>query len=199
LTLAFEHQAEARRKQNVAVLGAFAPIDENFAGIEVDIADLDVDELAHAYSRIEEQFEQDLVLHVAAVLDGSEEPFQIGVGKQLRQPALFASPAQAQLLAGLLRDIEEIVVPQPGLARDPHELSHDGFRLFIWRYEVTPLCDPFGFHSSIPVCILLRLLAIVRNRILAPAWGHLNLLGEYDFSEDKLQDSVGIKLPKLTD
>ena len=101
-----EHQAEARRKQNVAVLGAFAPIDQNFAGIEVDVADLDVDELAHAYSRIEEQFEQDLVLHVAAVLDGSEGPFQIGVGKQLRQPALFASPVQAQLLAGLLRNIE---------------------------------------------------------------------------------------------
>jgi hypothetical protein len=93
-----EHQAEARRKQNVAVLGAFAPIDQNFAGIEVDVA--------HAYSRIEEQFEQDLVLHVAAVLDGSEEPFQTGVGKQLRQPALFASPVQAQLLAGLLRNIE---------------------------------------------------------------------------------------------
>ena len=33
----------------------------------------------------------------------------------------------------------------------------------------------------------------------AAAWGHLNLLGEYDFSEDKLQDSVGIRLPKLTD
>src|SRR5258707_12509457 len=32
-----------------------------------------------------------------------------------------------------------------------------------------------------------------------PPGGHLNLLGEYDFSEDKLQDSVGIKLPKLTD
>jgi hypothetical protein len=31
------------------------------------------------------------------------------------------------------------------------------------------------------------------------AWGHLNLLGEYDFSEDKLQDSVGIKPPKLSD
>src|ERR1700751_4602196 len=30
----------------------------------------------------------------------------------------------------------------------------------------------------------------------AAAWGHLNLLGEYNFSEDKLQDSVGIKLPK---
>jgi hypothetical protein len=28
--------------------------------------------------------------------------------------------------------------------------------------------------------------------------GHLNLLGEYDFSEDKLKDSVGIKPPKLT-
>jgi hypothetical protein len=33
----------------------------------------------------------------------------------------------------------------------------------------------------------------------AAAWRHLNLLGEYDFSEDKLQDSVGIKPPKLTD
>jgi Tn3 transposase DDE domain len=33
----------------------------------------------------------------------------------------------------------------------------------------------------------------------AAAWGHLNLLGEYDFSEDKLQDSVGIKPPILTD
>jgi hypothetical protein len=32
-----------------------------------------------------------------------------------------------------------------------------------------------------------------------PAWGHLNLLREYDFSEDKLQDAVGIKPPKLTD
>jgi hypothetical protein len=27
----------------------------------------------------------------------------------------------------------------------------------------------------------------------------LNLLGEYDFSEDKLKDSIGIKPPKLTD
>lgn len=33
----------------------------------------------------------------------------------------------------------------------------------------------------------------------AAAWGHINLLGEYDFSEDKLKDSVGIKPPKLTD
>jgi hypothetical protein len=110
------------------------------------------------------------VLHVTAVLDGAEEAFQIGIGKQLRQPALFASPAQAQLLAGLLRDIEKIVVPQPGLARDLHELSHGGgFRLFIWRHEVNPLRGPFGFHSCIHGYILLRLLAIVRNRLSAPA------------------------------
>ena len=74
---------------------SFAAIDKNLAGMEVDIADLDVDELAHAHRRIEEQLEQDLVLHVTAVLDGAEEAFQIGIGKQLRQPALFASPAQA--------------------------------------------------------------------------------------------------------
>ena len=29
------------------------------------------------------------------------------------------------------------------------------------------------------------------------SWQHINLLGEYDFSDDKLEDSVGIKPPKL--
>jgi len=28
------------------------------------------------------------------------------------------------------------------------------------------------------------------------SWQHINLLGEYDFSEEKMQDSVGIKVPK---
>ena len=28
-------------------------------------------------------------------------------------------------------------------------------------------------------------------------WHHLNLHGEYDFSEEKLQDSVGFELPKI--
>ncbi|HEX5484153.1 MAG TPA: Tn3 family transposase, partial [Terriglobia bacterium] len=32
----------------------------------------------------------------------------------------------------------------------------------------------------------------------AAAWLHLNLLGEYDFTEEKLRDSVGIRFPKLT-
>jgi len=33
----------------------------------------------------------------------------------------------------------------------------------------------------------------------AAAWEHVNLLGEYDLSEEKFEDSVGIKPPKLTD
>ena len=33
----------------------------------------------------------------------------------------------------------------------------------------------------------------------AAAWAHVNLLGEYDLSEKKFKDSVGIKPPKLTD
>jgi hypothetical protein len=28
------------------------------------------------------------------------------------------------------------------------------------------------------------------------SWQHINLLGEYDFSEERLQDTFGIKLPK---
>ena len=31
----------------------------------------------------------------------------------------------------------------------------------------------------------------------AVSWRHLNLLGEYDFSEDKLQDSVAPKTDRL--
>ena len=33
----------------------------------------------------------------------------------------------------------------------------------------------------------------------AASWQHVNLLGEYDFSEERLQDTVGIKPPKLAD
>jgi hypothetical protein len=33
----------------------------------------------------------------------------------------------------------------------------------------------------------------------AASWRHVNLLGEYDFSDDRLRDSVGIKPPKLID
>jgi len=29
------------------------------------------------------------------------------------------------------------------------------------------------------------------------AWRHLDLLGEYDFSAEKLRDSVGIRAPKI--
>lgn len=37
--------------------------------------------------------------------------------------------------------------------------------------------------------------AIVNGFIIT--WRHLNLLGEYDFSDDKLTNSFGIRLPKL--
>lgn len=37
--------------------------------------------------------------------------------------------------------------------------------------------------------------AIANSSIII--WRHLNLLGEYDFSDDKLTDSFGIRLPKL--
>ena len=33
----------------------------------------------------------------------------------------------------------------------------------------------------------------------AVAWQRLNLLGEYDFSDEKLRDSIGIRPPKLVD
>ncbi len=37
--------------------------------------------------------------------------------------------------------------------------------------------------------------AIIAHSVVS--WAHINLLGEYDFSDEKLQDSVGIQPPKL--
>jgi hypothetical protein len=36
--------------------------------------------------------------------------------------------------------------------------------------------------------------AVVHGSVVS--WQHINLLGEYDFSDEKLRDSVGIKPPK---
>lgn len=39
-----------------------------------------------------------------------------------------------------------------------------------------------------------KLLAAVKNGSVV-SWQHVNLHGEYDFSDEKLQDSVGLRLP----
>ena len=41
-----------------------------------------------------------------------------------------------------------------------------------------------------------ELIAAVRNGSVV-TWQHLNLHGEYDFSDEKLQDSVGLRIPKI--
>jgi hypothetical protein len=43
---------------------------------------------------------------------------------------------------------------------------------------------------------LTQLLVAVRNGSVV-TWQHVNLHGEYDFSDEKLQDSVGLSAPKL--
>ena len=41
-----------------------------------------------------------------------------------------------------------------------------------------------------------RLLSAISSHSLV-SWAHINLLGEYDFSDENMKDSVGIKLPKI--
>lgn len=41
-----------------------------------------------------------------------------------------------------------------------------------------------------------ELLESIKNGSVV-SWQHINLHGEYDFSDDKLQDSVGLDLPKI--
>jgi hypothetical protein len=42
----------------------------------------------------------------------------------------------------------------------------------------------------------MELLEAVKNGSVV-SWHHINLHGENDFSDDKLQDSVGLDLPKI--
>ena len=49
--------------------------------------------------------------------------------------------------------------------------------------------------SDLPEIREAMLNAIAGGSVIS--WQHINLLGEYDFSEERLQDSFGIKLPKL--
>ena len=41
-----------------------------------------------------------------------------------------------------------------------------------------------------------KLLSSILNHSVM-SWGHTNMLGEYDFSDDKLKDSFNIRPPKL--
>jgi hypothetical protein len=41
-----------------------------------------------------------------------------------------------------------------------------------------------------------ELIAAVRHGSVA-SWGHFNLHGEYDFAEEKMQDSVGLQATKI--
>ena len=81
--MAFENQAKARGKQDVAVFRALAAVDEDLAAIEIDVSDLDVDQFADPHRRIEEELHQDLLLHIAGVLDSAKEAFEFGVGQEL--------------------------------------------------------------------------------------------------------------------
>ena len=79
--------------------------------------------------------------------------------------------------------------PKPANGSSRHQELHHLLELPVSVAETREIDDPAKREE------LLQAMA----HGSAAAWGHLNLLGEYDFSEDKLQDSVGIKPPKLTD
>jgi hypothetical protein len=39
-----------------------------------------------------------------------------------------------------------------------------------------------------------ELLRVVQNGSVS-SWGHVNLHGEYDFADEKMQDSIGLQIP----
>ncbi len=138
--MALEHQAEVGREQDVAILGALALVDENLAAIAIHVLHTDIGQLTDAHGRVEQQLEHNLMLEITAFLGDAEEALEIGLRQKLRQLALCPWLAQAEFLAGLLADIDEIGVTQPFLAGEADDVGdHFGFRFLIWRYEILPL------------------------------------------------------------
>jgi hypothetical protein len=172
--VAAQHQAEALGVQDVAVLAALTPVDEDLALLGVHVLDADADQFADAHGGVEEQPEHDLVLQVAALLDDAEEPLEVGLRQQLGELALHLGLAQAQLAPGLLADVDEVGVAEPLLARDADDLGDDvRFRFFVRRYEILPLSHLLGHAIASGRVPTFRLSPFPRNDRLPPGSGQL--------------------------
>lgn len=77
--MALQHEPEARGKQDVAVFASLALIDENPVSVQVEIDDPTSHQLAHLDSRVEEKFEHDFMLDVAAFLNDLKESLQVAL------------------------------------------------------------------------------------------------------------------------
>jgi hypothetical protein len=56
--------------------------------------------------------------------------------------------------------------------------------------------DESFWSEMYPFMFSMELLETMKNGSVV-SWHHINLHVEYDFSDDKLQDSVGLDLPKI--
>lgn len=165
----FQHQAEAGRKQDVAVLGALGLVDEHLALLEINVTHPDAHQLAHPHGGVEQELEHDLVLDNAAGLDLAEEALELCLAQQLRQLAFLLGLSEPQFFAHPLADVEKVGVAEPSPTRNARDLTHNRrFRHSVRRYEISPGCWAF-FHLGPSLgAALLRLSAIVRNAILPP-------------------------------
>ena len=112
------------REQDVAVLVALAALDEDLAGVQVYVVDLDVGQLAHTDRGVEEEPEHDLVLEVAGLVHDLLEPPEAGLGKDLGKSPRLPSPAKSQLLPDLGTHPPEALIVQPGAADKAGDLPH---------------------------------------------------------------------------
>jgi hypothetical protein len=53
--VAFEHQSEAGREQDVAIFGSFASVDENLAAVQINVADFNAGQFADPNGGVEQQ------------------------------------------------------------------------------------------------------------------------------------------------
>jgi len=77
----------------------------------------------------------------------------------------------------------------PSLASLTRTMGKNGIICWNYLYLIQKLSD-----SDDPAYKAALLDALANGSVIT--WLHINLLDEYDFSEEKLQDTVGIQMPK---
>jgi len=114
--------------------------------------------------------------------------FRQSIGKQLNISELTNKFSKA-ISYGNNQDLDYATKEEQILAEDCKRLIKNSIICWNYLYLSQLLVDADDQEKN-------NILNIIKNGSIQ-TWKHINLQGEFDFSEEKLEDSIGFKFPKI--
>ena len=103
---------EGLAKEHVAVLRAFALVDPDLAGFEINFGDSDVAEFTDSHRREEQEPQHQSVLHVLGTIHDLIEPPELVGGQDTGQPTPLLLGSEVTDLADLLCNVPPAIIVQ---------------------------------------------------------------------------------------